>query len=109
MLACTLFLEGVLDANSFCLAMCSTLEASNRLRSPPTAKAGITARGGYWAEAHHHPCGLDIEEKAAFLHRQVRQGLDESVVSIISQSSTLLVRTKHTGSAVVNWLLRLQH
>ncbi|KAH7127310.1 hypothetical protein EDB81DRAFT_697491 [Dactylonectria macrodidyma] len=45
---------------------------------PPTTKVGITAKGGFQAEAHYFLCGLDIEEKAAFLERQVRVGLDES-------------------------------
>lgn len=48
------------------------------LRPPPTTKVGITAKGGYQAEAHYFLCGLDIEEKAALLERQVRHGLDES-------------------------------
>ncbi|KAH7131711.1 hypothetical protein B0J13DRAFT_508808 [Dactylonectria estremocensis] len=45
---------------------------------PPTTKVGITAKGGFQAEAHYFLCGLDIEEKAAFLERQIRVGLDES-------------------------------
>ncbi|KAM5352828.1 hypothetical protein ACJ41O_005550 [Fusarium nematophilum] len=48
------------------------------LRPPPTTKVGITARGGYQAEAHYFLCGLDIEEKAQMLERQVRHLLDES-------------------------------
>lgn len=48
------------------------------LPPPPTTKVGITARGGYQAEAHYFLCGLDIEEKAQLLERQVRAGLDES-------------------------------
>ncbi|KAF1817469.1 DUF1446-domain-containing protein [Eremomyces bilateralis CBS 781.70] len=48
------------------------------LRPPPTTKVGITAKGGYQAEAHYFLCGLDIEEKARMLERQVRASLDES-------------------------------
>ena len=48
------------------------------LAPPPTTKVGITAKGGYQAEAHYFLCGLDLEEKAAMLERQVRAGLDES-------------------------------
>ncbi|RKK92414.1 hypothetical protein BFJ68_g2298 [Fusarium oxysporum] len=48
------------------------------LKPPPTTKVGITAKGGYQAEAHYFLCGLDIEEKAALLERQVRAMLDES-------------------------------
>lgn len=48
------------------------------MKPPPTTKVGITAKGGYQAEAHYFLCGLDIEEKAALLERQVRYGLDES-------------------------------
>lgn len=48
------------------------------LKPPPTTKVGITAKGGYQAEAHYFLCGLDIEEKAQMLERQVRASLDES-------------------------------
>lgn len=48
------------------------------LKPPPTTKVGITGKGGYQAEAHYFLCGLDIEEKAALLERQVRAMLDES-------------------------------
>lgn len=48
------------------------------LKPPPTTKVGITAQGGYQAEAHYFLCGLDIEEKSQLLERQVRAGLDES-------------------------------
>lgn len=54
---------------------------------PPTTKIGITARGGFQAEAHYFLCGLDIEEKAALLERQIRHLLDES------QYHTLRFRT----------------
>ncbi|KAJ5895494.1 hypothetical protein N7495_007185 [Penicillium taxi] len=47
-------------------------------KPPPTTKVGLTALGGYQAEAHYFLCGLDIEEKAAFLEMQVRAILDES-------------------------------
>ena len=48
------------------------------LKPPPTTKVGLTAKGGYQAEIHFFLCGLDIEEKAAMLERQVRHRLDES-------------------------------
>ncbi|KAI9168092.1 alcohol dehydrogenase [Paramyrothecium foliicola] len=48
------------------------------MKPPPTTKVGITAKGGYQAEAHYFLCGLDIEEKAKLLELQVRAGLDES-------------------------------
>lgn len=47
-------------------------------KPPPTTKVGITAKGGFQAEVHYFACGLDIEEKAALLERQVRHHLDES-------------------------------
>jgi hypothetical protein len=47
-------------------------------KPPPTTKVGITAKGGFQAEAHYFLCGLDIEEKAKMLERQVRHVLDES-------------------------------
>ncbi|OQO09366.1 hypothetical protein B0A48_04764 [Cryoendolithus antarcticus] len=39
---------------------------------PPTTKVGITARGGYQAEAHWFICGLDIEAKARMMESQIR-------------------------------------
>ncbi|OBT39698.1 hypothetical protein VE00_09967 [Pseudogymnoascus sp. WSF 3629] len=47
-------------------------------KPPPTTKVGITAKGGFQAEVHYFACGLDIEEKAALLERQVRNALDVS-------------------------------
>ncbi|KAB5513277.1 hypothetical protein GE09DRAFT_1046994 [Coniochaeta sp. 2T2.1] len=47
-------------------------------RPPATTKVGITALGGYQAEAHYYICGLDVEEKAAMVERQIRHLLDES-------------------------------
>lgn len=48
------------------------------LKPPPTTKVGITAKGGFQAEAHYFLCGLDIEEKARMLERQIRTALDET-------------------------------
>ncbi|PSN68625.1 DUF1446-domain-containing protein [Corynespora cassiicola Philippines] len=48
------------------------------IKPPPTTKVGLTAKGGFQAEAHYFLCGLDIEEKAAMLERQARFALDES-------------------------------
>lgn len=48
------------------------------MKPPPTTKVGLTAKGGYQAEAHYFLCGLDIEEKARLLEEQVRASLDES-------------------------------
>ncbi|KAJ5097885.1 hypothetical protein N7532_004886 [Penicillium argentinense] len=42
---------------------------------PPTTKVGITARGGFQAEAWWFLTGLDIEAKARMLEAQVRRGL----------------------------------
>ncbi|KAL4897832.1 DUF1446-domain-containing protein [Aspergillus ambiguus] len=57
------------------------------IKPPPTTKVGITASGGFQAEAHYFLCGLDIDEKAALLEKQVRYLLDES------QYHTLKFRT----------------
>ncbi|KAF2098004.1 DUF1446-domain-containing protein [Rhizodiscina lignyota] len=43
--------------------------------APATTKVGITAVGGYQAEAHFYAVGLDIDEKAAMLETQVRNVL----------------------------------
>jgi hypothetical protein len=39
---------------------------------PSTTKVGLTAKGGYQAEVHWFPCGLDIPKKAQMLEQQVR-------------------------------------
>jgi hypothetical protein len=46
------------------------------LPPPPTTKVGITAHGGYQAEAHFYAVGLDIEEKAAMFETQIRDVLN---------------------------------
>ncbi|KIV99688.1 uncharacterized protein PV09_08679 [Verruconis gallopava] len=48
------------------------------LKPPPTTKVGITAKGGFQAEAHYFLCGLDIEEKSRMIEKQVRHALDET-------------------------------
>ncbi|KZL64078.1 duf1446 domain-containing protein [Colletotrichum incanum] len=53
------------------------------IKPPPTTKVGITAKGGYQAEAHYFLCGLDIQEKAAFFERQLRHVLDETSFSCL--------------------------
>ncbi|KKZ65221.1 hypothetical protein EMCG_08929 [[Emmonsia] crescens] len=40
---------------------------------PPTTKVGITARGGYQAQASYFMVGLDIPAKARMLEAQIRQ------------------------------------
>lgn len=45
---------------------------------PPTTKVGITARGGFQAEAWWFLTGLDIEEKARMLEAQIRRQLAPS-------------------------------
>ncbi|KAG8627693.1 hypothetical protein KVT40_003566 [Elsinoe batatas] len=42
---------------------------------PRTTKVGLTAKGGYQAEAHWFMTGLDIEEKAQMMEAQIRHGL----------------------------------
>ncbi|KAF4549052.1 Hypothetical protein D9617_23g004670 [Elsinoe fawcettii] len=42
---------------------------------PPTTKVGLTAKGGYQAEAHWFMTGLDIEQKARMMEAQIRHGL----------------------------------
>ncbi|KAK2039347.1 DUF1446-domain-containing protein [Colletotrichum somersetense] len=53
------------------------------IKPPPTTKVGITAKGGYQAEAHYFLCGLDIQEKAALFERQLRHVLDEKSFSCL--------------------------
>jgi hypothetical protein len=46
---------------------------------PSTTKVGLTAKGGYQAEVHWFPCGLDIPEKARMLEDQVRHLLEPHI------------------------------
>jgi hypothetical protein len=46
---------------------------------PSTTKVGLTAKGGYQAEVHWFPCGLDIPEKARMLEDQVRHLLKSHI------------------------------
>ena len=63
-------------------------------KPPPTTKVGITAKGGYQAEAHYFLTGLDILEKAARIEAQLRHLLDTS------KFHTLVFTT--TGSCAPN-------
>lgn len=45
------------------------------LPPPPTTKVGLTARGGWQAEAYYFLTGLHIEDKARMLEAQLRKGL----------------------------------
>jgi hypothetical protein len=42
---------------------------------PPTTKVGITARGGYQAEFHYFPVGLDVDAKARMCEAQIRKAI----------------------------------
>ncbi|WQF78843.1 Putative acyclic terpene utilization [Colletotrichum destructivum] len=53
------------------------------IKPPPTTKVGITAKGGYQAEAHYFLCGLDTAEKATLFERQLRHVLDEASFSCL--------------------------
>ena len=45
------------------------------LPPPPTTKVGITARGGWQAEAYYFLTGLHVKDKARMLEAQLRKGL----------------------------------
>ena len=45
------------------------------LPPPPTTKVGITARGGFQAEACYFMTGLNVAEKARMTEQQLRRGL----------------------------------
>lgn len=52
-------------------------------KPPPTTKVGITALGGYQAEVHYFLVGLDVEEKAALLERQLRAYLKTEAFTLL--------------------------
>ncbi|KAJ9646032.1 hypothetical protein H2204_000694 [Knufia peltigerae] len=45
------------------------------LPPPPTTKVGLTARGGFQAEAFYFTTGLDVDAKARMTEAQIRNGL----------------------------------
>ncbi|KAK5555127.1 hypothetical protein LTR46_006757 [Exophiala xenobiotica] len=45
------------------------------LPPPPTTKVGLTARGGFQAEAFYFMTGLDVDAKARMTEAQIRHGL----------------------------------
>ncbi|KAM0750762.1 DUF1446-domain-containing protein [Meredithblackwellia eburnea MCA 4105] len=53
------------------------------LPPPPTTKVGITARGGYQAEAHYYIVGLDVKEKAQMIKDQILAHIDQSAFSLL--------------------------
>lgn len=57
-------------------------------RPPPTTKIGITAHGGFQAEVHYFFTGLDIEEKAVLLEKQLRAILDTKSMSLLKFTTT---------------------
>lgn len=61
-------------------------------KPPPTTKVGITAQGGFQAEAHYFLTGLDVKEKAALLEHQLRTLLD------VKSFSTLKFTTSGTAA-----------
>ncbi|KAF4556987.1 Hypothetical protein D9617_1g088690 [Elsinoe fawcettii] len=57
-------------------------------KPPPTTKVGITARGGFQAEAHYFLTGLDIPEKVILLERQLRTVLGKGDFSLLKFTTT---------------------
>ena len=51
------------------------LHGVKALPPPPTTKVGLTARGGFQAEAMYFMTGLDVPAKARMLEAQLRKGL----------------------------------
>lgn len=51
------------------------LRGVRSLPPPPTTKVGLTARGGFQAEASYFLTGLDVPAKARMLESQLRHGL----------------------------------
>ncbi|KAK1998235.1 DUF1446-domain-containing protein [Colletotrichum falcatum] len=74
------------------------------MKPPPTTKVGITAKGGYQAEAHYFLCGLDIQEKAALFERQLRHVLDEKSFSCLkfATNGSCPVDPANQGAATVD-------
>ncbi|KAM0717435.1 hypothetical protein Q7P37_007287 [Cladosporium fusiforme] len=49
---------------------------------PATTKIGLTAKGGYQAEVHWFPCGLDIPEKARMLEAQRENANNQNAATV---------------------------
>ncbi|TKA35369.1 hypothetical protein B0A54_13448 [Friedmanniomyces endolithicus] len=66
---------------------------------PPTTKIGLTAPGGYQAEVHWYPCGLDIGAKIRMLEAQIRGLLQPNIRNLTLLQFQLLglpVSNAHT-------------
>ncbi|KAJ6594567.1 DUF1446 domain-containing protein [Mycena capillaripes] len=69
---------------------------------PPTTKVGITAHGGFQAEAHYFLVGLDTPTKARMFEQQVRHSLRSSIPSFTLLDFQLLgtpLPNAHTQTA----------
>jgi hypothetical protein len=54
------------------------------LPAPSTTKVGITAFGGYQAEFHYYIVGLDLEAKAEWTERQIRNSIGPKAIKELS-------------------------
>ena len=66
------------------------LRGVRSLPPPPTTKVGITARGGFQAEASYFLTGLDIPAKARMLEAQLRRGLAPYTLNYTTLSFSVL-------------------
>lgn len=66
------------------------LHGVRSLPPPPTTKVGITARGGFQAEASWFLTGLDVPEKARMLEAQLRRNLAPYIPNYTTLSFSLL-------------------
>jgi hypothetical protein len=56
---------------------------------PTTTKVGITARGGWQAEFHYYFVGLDLEQKAEWTEKQIRQSMGKHAEKFSTLKFTL--------------------
>ncbi|TKA69963.1 hypothetical protein B0A55_08482 [Friedmanniomyces simplex] len=73
---------------------------------PATTKVGLTAVGGYQAEVHWYPCGLDIPAKVRMLEAQVRRLLrpysDKFSLLTFSTIGTAAENARNQNAATVD-------
>jgi hypothetical protein len=66
------------------------LHGVRSLPPPPTTEVGITARGGFQAEASWFLTGLDVPEKARMLEAQIRRSLAPYIPNYTALSFSVL-------------------
>ena len=79
---------------------------------PPTTKVGLTARGGYQAEFHFFPTGLDIDAKARMCEMQIRKAVGDHAKKFtkfeFTKNGTAMENPTNQNAATVDFRIFVQ-